>query len=424
MPLPADLIGRSHTARAFAKNFLEVAFYKALESSQLGTELEILEWLLRSGISLDTVLQSPDRMENCWRAPTLLQCAIIKGSVSVARQLIQLGADVNLSTGSETPTPLFLAVERAAISAKDVIVALLLNAGAGRKPEKLSAPLSLAITEGPASIVQLLLQHGADVDFRLKSNDLMISWQTALSSAASTNLNFFKAILSLLPPQTQHRISSERSSITSDVFYMAIWGGKADIVGYLSDLGVDLRSPNSEGITPIQLAVLSTSSDKVSLCRFLLQNGACLGERVEGSPSALQLAAMRGDVGLMKFFLQQGASTDDCCILKENQGLLLIVPPYEILGRNVWHDDDVLLLDTICGLSSPDLPSIVAECSNFYRRRENWDARASGHYDQCGELLKEHLYRGTRFFTQDDPWEMVQDALANGVHPGDMTIER
>jgi hypothetical protein len=195
MPSPNDLAGQSHTVRVFAKNLLEMALSEAIYCNQPGIEMEILEWLLRSGSDPDTVVRASSYTSKEAANPTLLQSAIVHRSLIVTRLLIRLGADVNLRIDDLSLTPLSLAVKHPLPSAyiRDEMVVSLLTVRAEWDPKDLIKPLILAIECGLSSVVQLLQEHGADLEFRFESSSWMISHDTALSLATqATNPRHFQ----------------------------------------------------------------------------------------------------------------------------------------------------------------------------------------------------------------------------------------
>jgi ankyrin repeat protein len=457
MPLLDDLAGSSHTVRAFATNLFNNVLNRVTNGwrDEDVVGLDVLEWLVRNGMDPDT-----KRIDIPWRfyeddndeedkdgeyhqeheedegiygygyiEVTPMQAAIFWARPLLIRRLIDLGADVNLTTEYSRRKPLSLALRfrnrsgDSGMEETEEIVHLLLNAGAGRSPEELSVPLNLAIRKGLIRVVKLLQRHGADFEFRLERGSWFLFWDTALSSAARHSLDFFKEILGQLPFQTQCRIRAGLSSLTNGALSAAIFFRRTDIIQYLLDLGVDLGNTRLEGgISPIQLAILSSSVrssllDTVSLCRYLVQNGACLHQREKGSPSALQLAAMRGDVGLMEFLLQKGVSVQDCCTLDWNHRLLRCVPSKQLFYvlKDLETKDLRRLLITICRISAPSPVNIVVECLKLGYNRTP--------YALCGQLLQRQGHSGRwRFFTGYQ-WEMVDDALAQGVRPEDITID-
>ena len=89
---------------------------------------------------------------------TVLTSAAKRGDAKVMEALIAAGADIRASGGFQGRSPLAWAAEEGSVEA----VACLLKHGAGEDAKSLNTALFNAAVRGPASAVQLLLEHKAD----------------------------------------------------------------------------------------------------------------------------------------------------------------------------------------------------------------------------------------------------------------------
>eukprot|EP00727_Mastigamoeba_balamuthi_P000406 m51a1_g10362 hypothetical protein (1828) ;mRNA; r:59099-68626 len=102
---------------------------------------------------------------------TPLLMAVEKGRLDVIEELVAHGAKINGKAGERVP--LALAVKR---GAKD-IAALLVNAGAELNGRPDSCPLALACEQGAFDVVKLLTDAGADANGRGKDSPLFLACQ-------------------------------------------------------------------------------------------------------------------------------------------------------------------------------------------------------------------------------------------------------
>jgi ankyrin repeat protein len=194
---------------------------------------------------------------------TPLHVAAIKSQTTVLNLLCEHGADVNAKDIMDL-TPLHYAV-----SGPKVVVQTLLakNAEVNAKDNEGITPLLNAIVTGNAQVVELLLSHGADVNAQTgRGNSPVIE---AANKKSGEALDVLKLVLAHKP---------------------------------------DLEVRDSEGLTPLQRAVLN-DSDKV--VEMLLGAGASPNvTNTRGSETPLHWAAARGKKKIVELLLAHQANVN------------------------------------------------------------------------------------------------------------------
>lgn len=185
---------------------------------------------------------SPDLInarDNSGRTP--LHQAVEKGQITVARFLLDHGAEVNLRDNSGR-TPLY----RAAASGNKAMVEFLLS----RKADPQIAdgdgalPLHESVWLGYKSIVELLLAGGTPVDARTRNG------ATPLQFAARDDR---KAVAETLIAAKAN--VNARSDSQSTPLHWAAQYGHASLVSLLLANGAEVNARDNDGATPLALAV-------------------------------------------------------------------------------------------------------------------------------------------------------------------------
>jgi len=164
--------------------------------------LALVELLLDAGADVE----SPNA-----DGQTALMLAARAGSIDVARALVERGADVDVTESWRGQTPLMWAVDVAF----------------------------------PA-LVELLLEHGADVSRRAEAND----WRAQVTSE----------------PRAQYRPTGGLTALL-----YAARSGCTRCVDAILDAGADVNRPNPDGVTPLMIAIDNFAFDTA---RVLLERGA------------------------------------------------------------------------------------------------------------------------------------------------------
>jgi len=230
---------------------------------------------------------------------TAIHAALYKGHLSIARLLIEKGADVN-SRDNDNLTPLHIVAQRADASATkpDHSPPLFMASNNGRD-NRTSTPLHLASVTGSLDIVNLLIEYGADPN--------------ALDATQSSPL------------------------------HLALVNENLDVVRLLIEHGADVNVPNDKKRTPLHLAAVSGSSDVIEL---LLQKNAAVNTRDDRTSTPLHLASVTGNSHIVKLLIGHEA---DLNALDATQSaplhLALVNENFDIVRLLIEHGADVNVPD-------------------------------------------------------------------------------
>ncbi|WP_419804428.1 ankyrin repeat domain-containing protein [Terriglobus sp.] len=196
-----------------------------------------------------------------------LFAALRKGNTAGIQVLLDQGAHVNARDGANGVTPL---VEAAAHTDLPTVKLLLqrgadVNAHAADDEEPLSAaligPSSVLVPEAVIATVQLLIDHGADVQFAGTRGKTPLMWATGRES--------------LLPALTLLLGKGARSDTRDDAGDTALaWSAKNLQPPAMSALlahGAQVNTRNNKGITPLMIAA---RTGNLPIIKLLLTHGA------------------------------------------------------------------------------------------------------------------------------------------------------
>lgn len=236
---------------------------------------------------------------------TPLQAAIKKSSVRVVKELLNQGADVNLSS------------RRRSLAREDGKTAL----SYATKPYGLK-PRNSGI------IVQLLLQHGADIN---KTNCTLDAFHLAARIGSVKLAELLLYCGAQINPQ-----------IASNMLHPAAENYRKAMVAWLLAQGADVNHKNQASETPIHSAIRAWQSKKdSSIVQRLLSAGATIDYKNHAGLTPLCLAANLSRLATLKLLLEQGADLHT----KENQGQ---TPLHKAVNRRsrygVKHDLEITKL--------------------------------------------------------------------------------
>lgn len=241
------------------------------------------------GPSLPQVEIDPGAVDG--RGRTLLHQAVAQGDISLARELLTRGADVNAAARfGETPLHL------AAAGNRPEMIGLLLGAGANMEARDAVAgntPLHLAATLGRAEATAALVAGGADV------NAAGPQGQRALHIAVG--VNHLEVVGQLLAAGAD---PNNRTQLGTTALSRAAFWGRPEAVELLAAHGADPNAANAQGRTPLYAAVMD---DNDTLAQSLLNRGATANVRDTWGASPLHWAAARGNVETAHLLMLHGA---------------------------------------------------------------------------------------------------------------------
>ena len=341
--------------RGMDVNFSGYYYGTALQAASRIGNIEIVERLLKAGAKID-ILQGVHG--------TPLRAAVIQGHEDLVRMLIAHGADVNLRYSDYSGSILHLALE----SGKSEIFKLLLDAGADmniRTKDKQHV-LTEACKHGDATLVELLLASGVDVSVSgtKSENRTNMPYEEATPlHAACANSHIH--IVQLLVDHGADIEKTNESSATPLI--AAIRANDVSIICSLLDAGAEVNhavdvTPLSEAAGKCQLEVVgellsagaiiggpSTKENALArACRsrqhtvaeLLLANlwGNEYEEEIRGE--ALAAAIERGDREMVRLLLAHGVSPSFEMVRKACAvGVLEVVKMLVDTGVDVNDDD-------------------------------------------------------------------------------------
>ncbi|XP_072904138.1 ankyrin repeat and SOCS box protein 5b isoform X2 [Hemitrygon akajei] len=221
-----------------------------------------------------------------------LHDACLGNHVACAKALIEAGANVNATT-IDGVTPLFNACSSGSANCAELV---LQNGAKLHGQDCWASAIHEASSKGRSECIQVLISWGADID-------LDISHQGTPLYVACVHQQYF-CIKKLLHAGA----NVQKGKHLETPLHAAARQSNPDIVMLLLDFGAEVRARNAEGERPIDVAVTSSSVDRLllhyeatpsslcQLCRLCVRN--CLGRpRLQYIPQ-LQLPK------LLKDFLQ------------------------------------------------------------------------------------------------------------------------
>ncbi|XP_040194606.1 ankyrin repeat and SOCS box protein 11 isoform X1 [Rana temporaria] len=175
--------------------------------------------------------------------------ACLGGHVSCAKVLLENGARVNVVT-VDGITPLYNACRSGSVAC----VSMLLDYGANPELEtQLASPLHEAVIRGHRECAEMLISYGADIDKELQSSGTPLYLACAHQKADCA-----RKLLEL-------GADVNRGKLLDTPLHAAARKSSEEIVKLLIDYGANVKSKNTEGKYPIELAAPRSAVERTLL---------------------------------------------------------------------------------------------------------------------------------------------------------------
>ncbi|GMF91910.1 unnamed protein product [Aspergillus oryzae] len=256
----------------------QTALSRAAETSSLARVL----LLLRKG-------QDPDNKDSDGRTP--LSWAAQSGNISIMNLLLEAGANPTLK-GDCGRTPILWAVKHSQVGA----VRHLLGYGADHMDIDGRTPLSWAAQFGDNCLVNVLLDHGANLELQDNTGMSPLSWAVK---------NDQMSVISSLLKRGSNPNSSDIEGRTS--LFWAVLNRQEEAILLLLEQGANPNCKDESSQTPLSLAVRCEQEAAVVT---LLKYGADPNMKDDNNASPLLWATTYSQQNLVRLLLANGADPD------------------------------------------------------------------------------------------------------------------
>ncbi|CAH8657817.1 unnamed protein product [Schistosoma haematobium] len=317
---------------------------------------------------------------------TPLHIAAHYGNVTVARVLIERGADVNFQAKNNI-TPLHVAAKWG----RGGMVQLLLNSNAlvdCRTRDGLT-PLHCAARSGHAELASLLMGAGANPSAKTRNG------LTPLHMAAQGNNEEVARVLILRGASVADRTGDSLTPL-----HVAAHCGNTEVARVLLDNGCDVNARALNGFTPLHIAC---KKQKIRVIELLLQYGAQINMTTESGLSPLHVAAFIGGPEIVQLLIQHGAHVNQATMrcetalhlaVRNRQVSVAETLIYHGASVNAKARDEQTPLHVACLTGTPELINVLLSC----KANPNLPARdgytalhiasKEGRHDLLGQLLE------------------------------------
>ncbi|GMG37995.1 unnamed protein product [Aspergillus oryzae] len=256
----------------------QTALSRAAETSSLARVL----LLLRKG-------QDPDNKDSDGRTP--LSWAAQSGNISIMKLLLEAGANPTLKDDCGR-TPILWAVKHSQVGA----VRHLLGYGADHMDIDGRTPLSWAAQFGDNCLVNVLLDHGANLELQDNTGMSPLSWAVK---------NDQMSVISPLLKRGSNPNSSDTEGRTS--LFWAVLNRQEEAILLLLEQGANPNCKDESSQTPLSLAVRCEQEAAVVT---LLKYGADPNMKDDNNASPLLWATTYSQQNLVRLLLANGADPD------------------------------------------------------------------------------------------------------------------
>jgi ankyrin repeat protein/beta-lactamase regulating signal transducer with metallopeptidase domain len=239
------------------------------------------------------------------------------GSPSEVKRLIAEGANVNIE-GRWGETPLHAA---AANGNKEILELLIANGAVVDANKPGYTPLTWAIWQldynSKKDIVEVLVNHGADVNFKSSNDDpaifysvwnedvelaeLLLAHGARLEAKSENGWTVLRHAVAYSNQKLVEFFVSRGAKAPE--FHLAAYMGDLNRVKSFLEKGMNVDTKDEFGWTPLFWAASNAQQDVVE---YLIDKGADISVRVDGSRTLLHQAARSGELNLVKLLISKG----------------------------------------------------------------------------------------------------------------------
>ncbi|KAL8811996.1 MAG: hypothetical protein Q9200_001362 [Gallowayella weberi] len=261
-----------------------------LVAAALENNTAALAMLLEAGIC-------PDSRDKSGKTALMLTAAA--GHVEAARMLLNGKANVVAVSPFQGMTALGAAVQ----SGNEKMIELMLVGSLANEPNRrYGTPLQLAAAQGSVTIVKVLVESAANVNYPAP-----VRGRNALQAAAAGG--FDDVVRYLLSPAVQAEVNSPPAPESFTALALACLGGHLSTVRILLERSADvnLAAAASSGLTALQAAALGGDT---LIVKLLLECGADVNAQASyHGLTAIQAASKSGNVAIFDELYNAGATT-------------------------------------------------------------------------------------------------------------------
>ncbi len=253
--------------------------------------------------------------------------AASEGKNNIVDLFIAGGMDININ---DDETPLISAVVN---NQKGMVEFLLQKKADPNVHSYLGSPLLLSSKSGFYDISKMLLQAGADIDYKMSSG------MTPLLEAVK---NDHLEVAELLIKNGAEADEGD-SLYNRTPLYFAASNGNADMINLLCENDADMNDPDVNGNTPIYCAVVNKHSEIVSL---LMDKGVKLSDSKNNVCRAVLEACSRNSDQILNTMIAKGLDVN--CLAPEG------IPLLSWCIKNRYFDSAKILLAAKAGIDVQD----------------------------------------------------------------------
>lgn len=264
-----------------------------------GSESSVRQ-LLQQGVD-------PKMQDDC--GISILTYATRTSKPGIMKLLIAAGADVNAADSSIYKVPLAWAVNRIDLENRYSLSKLLIDAGANVNVGYGQSPLMEAVSKEDVRLVQLLISSGADVN--LHDDDA----SSAYSLAAAHGNRELKQILLEAGADPTVGVAKYKKDWGEHAFLQAAADGRVDVVEAMLSNGMATVNLTNG----LKVTALMRAQDEVVIDALLVA-GADVNLQDNRGSTALMWAAEAGRLGIVKKLIAAGADAN----LRRNDGRTVI----------------------------------------------------------------------------------------------------